>query len=79
MYQFLKDSKISSSLNLTAEGSILTEVGTGMMLSLCLVTSRGDRNLLEKFLERGRDPNTTDYCGRTPLVSMYSIFFGCSL
>ena len=69
MYQFLQDSEISSSLGLSKEESILTEVGTGMSLSLCLVASRGDNKLLLKFLSRGRDPNTKDYCGRTPLVS----------
>lgn len=68
LYQFLKDSKIVSLLRLSTEiESMMTEVGMGMTLSLCFVASRGNSELLDQLLKRGRDPNTMDYCGRTPL------------
>ncbi|MCO5613128.1 hypothetical protein L7F22_067403 [Adiantum nelumboides] len=68
LYQYLKDSKLSSLLRLNlAIDSIVAQVGTGMTLSLCFVASKGNCHLLKQFLSRGRDPNTTDYYGRTPL------------
>ena len=55
----------------------MTDVGIGMTLSLGFLASKGNYKLLEEFLRRGRDPNTTDYCGRTPLV--WSIFFNYAI
>ncbi|KAH7425341.1 hypothetical protein KP509_11G050100 [Ceratopteris richardii] len=68
LYQHLKDSKISSLVMINTEiDSLVAEVQTGMSLCLCFVASRGHSNLIEEFLRRGRDPNKTDYSGRTPL------------
>lgn len=68
LYQHLKDTKVLSMLRLPMEiESMMADVGMGMTVSLCFVASKGNSQLLEQFLKRGRDPNATDYCGRTPL------------
>lgn len=79
LYQHLKESKVLSMLRLPMEiESIMADVGMGMTLSLCFVASKGNSQLLEQFLKRGRDPNATDFCGRTPLhVTAANGFFEC--
>ncbi|KAI5072260.1 hypothetical protein GOP47_0012946 [Adiantum capillus-veneris] len=68
LYQHLKDSKLLSVLRLPMEiESMMADVGMGMTLSLCFVATKGNSHLLEQFLKRGRDPNATDFSGRTPL------------
>ncbi|MCO5596823.1 hypothetical protein L7F22_050893 [Adiantum nelumboides] len=79
LYQFLKDSRVLSMLRLPMEiESIMADIGMGIPLSLCFVASKGSSQLLEHLLENGRDPNETDFCGRTPLhITAANGFFEC--
>ncbi|KAI5054076.1 hypothetical protein GOP47_0031031, partial [Adiantum capillus-veneris] len=62
LYQFVKDSRVLSMLRLPMElESVMADVGMGIPLSLCFVASKGNNQLLEQLLKRGRDPNATDF------------------
>ncbi|KAH7300928.1 hypothetical protein KP509_23G003900 [Ceratopteris richardii] len=68
LYQHLKDSKTSVLPRFYDEiDSLFAEIEGSMTLNLCFIASRGNFHVLEQFLQRGRDPNRRDYCGRTPL------------
>ncbi|KAH9329909.1 hypothetical protein KI387_002017, partial [Taxus chinensis] len=73
----LKESKDTTFNELATEMEWLISRGrVDVPISLCFVSSRGDAQIMEQLLNRGMDPNETDYSSRTPLMRMAVFLYG---
>lgn len=73
LLQHLQTSDIPGLDDILVETEAMLARGkTDLPISTCFAASRSDKQLLQRLLKKGSDPNETDSNGRTALVCRFS-------